>query len=145
MRQDDAVEGSQKIGVKNAPGWAAYSLNGELFMKRFPLDADKEYPDFGCNFEAYTAKGMLEIESLGPLVALAANGGTACHTERWFLFKCQPGETDDAINADVLPLIEESGAIIARQIMAEPQDISEDLAREHSLRMWGVMRNAKQR
>ncbi|HQE81357.1 MAG TPA: hypothetical protein PLM14_00070 [Candidatus Hydrogenedentes bacterium] len=145
LRQDDAVEGSQKIGVKNAPGWAAYSLNGELFMKRFPLDADKEYPDFGCNFEAYTAKGMLEIESLGPLVALAANGGTACHTERWFLFKCQPGETDDAINADVLPLIEESGAIIARQIMAEPQDISEDLAREHSLRMWGVMRNAKQR
>ena len=136
LRQDDAVEGAQKVGVRNARGWAAYGLNGDLFVKRFPLYADEEYPDFGSNFETYTGKGMLEAESLGPLTTLSANGGTAHHTERWFLFKCRPGETEDAIDANVLPLVEASGVAIARQL--ESGERARNPERALLLRAWGV-------
>jgi len=141
LQQDDAVEGAQKVGVRNALGWAAYSLNGHLFIKRFPLYADKQYPDFGSNFETYTAEGMLEAESLGPLTTLTANGGTAHHTERWFLFKCEPGQTEESIDANVLPLIEDSGSIIARQIKSEVQ--AGDPERPLLLRAWGVPETAE--
>lgn len=143
LRQDDTVEGAQKIGVWNTPGWVAYSLEGELFLKRFPSYADAEYPDFGSNFETYTGKGMLEAESLGPLTTLAAKGGAADHTERWFLFKCEPGETEEAIDVNVLPLVEQSTSVIVRQIESEAQEGTGKAGRDVLLRAWGVQAAAK--
>lgn len=78
-----------KIGMFNAGGYAAYELNGEYFVKRFAAYDACGYPDFGCNCEFYTEKGMLEIESLSPLVLLAP-GESIDHTEEWEFFRSKP-------------------------------------------------------
>ncbi len=78
-----------KIGMFNANGYAAYELNGEYFVKHFAAFDNCSYPDFGCNCEFYTEKGMLEIESLSPLVLLAP-GESINHTEEWEFFRSKP-------------------------------------------------------
>lgn len=75
-----------KFGTYIPQGVAAYSNQGETFIKRFtvhPLGAN--HIDLGCNFESYTKQGMLEVESLGVLQSVAAGGSTSVHTEEWFL------------------------------------------------------------
>lgn len=105
LRQDPAARTPQKIGFKNSPGWSAYVLKGDVFIKRFPWHDGAEYVDFGCNTETFTNEDMLEIESLGPLVTLEANGGVTEHTEHWYLFKAEIGEKESDIDAKLLPLI----------------------------------------
>ena len=78
-----------KFGVFNTPGYAAYELNGEFFVKHFPAYPDCVYPDFGCNCEFYTSRGMLEVESLSPLTLLAP-GESLIHTEEWEFFHSMP-------------------------------------------------------
>ena len=34
-----------------APRWAAYYLDGMLFLKRYGYDPTATYPDFGCSFD----------------------------------------------------------------------------------------------
>lgn len=90
--------GPTKIGMQVHQGWAAHSNFGELFVKRFAWQGDATYPDFGCNFEAYTRADMLEVESLGPLTTLAA--GQACeHVERWELIENWTDGSDQEILA----------------------------------------------
>jgi hypothetical protein len=48
---------------------------------------------------------MLEVETLGPLARIDANGGTAEHTEHWYLHTVEVGENEASINRKVLPLI----------------------------------------
>ena len=84
LRQDPTAQTPQKIGMMNRQGWAAYLLGRQVFIKRFPYLKDCVYPDFGCNCEFYTDAGMLEVESLGPLVALRP-GEAVEHPERWDL------------------------------------------------------------
>ncbi len=75
-----------KIGLAPGAGWVGYLREDLLFVKRFAHQAGKHYPDRGCNFETYTDGGILEIETLGPLVHLAPNHETE-HTERWQLYE----------------------------------------------------------
>lgn len=98
LRQDPNNSKPQKLGIQNTPGWAAYALNGELFIKRFPFVAGAEYPDFGSNTEAFTNNDMLEVESLGPQVKLAPGESTSFE-ETWSLFKKTIGTTDAEIDA----------------------------------------------
>ncbi len=72
-----------KFGVWSTPGVAEYRLQQDVFTKKFSASPG-DYPDFGCNFEAYTRHDMLEVESLGPLVLLKP-GETATHVEHWTL------------------------------------------------------------
>ncbi len=104
-RQDPAKTSEQKIGVLNKPGWAAYLLNGSLFIKRFAYDPAAVYPDFGCNNEIYINGSFLEIESLGPLVKLAPQQSIG-HTERWLLFRTAAKENEASIHEHILPIIE---------------------------------------
>lgn len=60
-------EEPQKIGAQLKQGIAGYFNHGNFFYKRFPFEDQACYPDYGCNFETFTRKGMLEIESLAPL------------------------------------------------------------------------------
>jgi hypothetical protein len=106
LRCDPAATTPQKFGVGNKPGWAAYCRDGQVFLKRVAFDPAAAYPDFGCNVELYTNGGMLEVESLGPLVTLAA-GATADHLERWYLGKANIGESDHEIEAAMAPLLRE--------------------------------------
>lgn len=86
LRQDPAATGPQKTGLFTEHAWAAYSVNGELFVKQAHADARKEYPDFGCSVEIFTNQNMLEIETLGPM-SLVEPGTTVEHTEEWSLHR----------------------------------------------------------
>ena len=79
----------QKFGLFNSLGYASYELEGEFFVKRFAALENCTYPDFGCNCEFYTHRGMLEVESLSPLVLLAP-GESIVHTETWEFFRSRP-------------------------------------------------------
>jgi hypothetical protein len=105
LRTDAARPVSQKIGIANHQGWAAYHRNGQLFVKRYDWQDTATYPDFGVNTEAYTAGAFVELETLGALVSLAP-GAAATHEERWFLFRdVQQAPTDDALQASLAPLL----------------------------------------
>jgi hypothetical protein len=74
----------QKFGAFVPDGIAAYLLDEVWFVKRFHAEHGEEYPDFGCNFEAYTRNDMLEVETLGPLADLRP-GESVSHVETWFV------------------------------------------------------------
>jgi hypothetical protein len=109
LRTDPAGEDPQKFGLMNKQGWAAYVHGRTLFVKRFPFEEGANYPDYGCNTEAFTVNSFIEIESLSPLRRLEP-GATAEHTERWNLFPdFDAGATEDALEealAAVLPQTE---------------------------------------
>lgn len=102
VRSRDA-EHPTKIGVSANDGWAAYANNGHLFVKRFGYQEGASYPDNGCSVEIYTASGMLELETLGPLKTLAP-GGVAEHVEEWYLLD-GPAVTDEASAAKASEII----------------------------------------
>ncbi len=104
LRQDPNSESAQKIGVLNKQGWAAYTLNGELFIKRFGYIPGAQYPDFNCNNELYTDGNILEVESLGPVVKLPPDG-TVEHIEHWLLTRANIDETEESIDANLLPVV----------------------------------------
>jgi len=94
----------QMTGVYNPAGWAAYFLNGTLFVKSAPAIPGAVYPDFGCNFEVFANLEFLELESLGPKIQLGPGESTQ-HTESWTLFRNVPGGEDDSwVRSAVAPL-----------------------------------------
>jgi hypothetical protein len=104
LRQD-AKKGPTKVGLAHQMGWVGYVNNGTLFVKRFDYltspNGPIPYPDGGVNFETYTDKDMLEMETLGPLVTLAA-GKMVDHTENWELHKDVASiEDEEAIEKNV--------------------------------------------
>ena len=105
LQQDPNNTQPQKIGIRSTLGWVAYALNGDVFIKRYPVHPDAEYPDYGSNTETFTNEDMLEVETLGPLTNLEADGGSVEHTERWYLFKADVGTDDEAIDATLMPLV----------------------------------------
>lgn len=113
LRQDPNNKESQKLGLQNRQGWAAYSHNGSLFVKRFGYEKDRAYPDFGCNNETYTNDVFLEIESLGPLEKVQP-GQTITHTEHWWLFKnVDLGNGEAGIAAALQPVLAEVSKVKA--------------------------------
>jgi hypothetical protein len=58
----------------------------------------------GCNTETYTDSDILEIESLGPLTRLEP-GASVEHRESWLLARTECGQTEDEIDARILPLV----------------------------------------
>ena len=60
-------------------------------MKRFGYEHGADYPDYGCNTEAYTAGSIIEVESLGPLRTIAP-GESIKHLEHWQLLGGVDGE-----------------------------------------------------
>ncbi|MFQ5738358.1 MAG: hypothetical protein ACE5JX_05055 [Acidobacteriota bacterium] len=108
LRQSSSTTSKEKIGILNTPGWAAYTLKGELFIKRFAFEAGAEYPDFGSNTEVFTDPAMLEIESLGPITLLPPSGGRVEFREDWFLHRVEVGSEESDIDVQLLPLLRHS-------------------------------------
>jgi hypothetical protein len=105
LRADASMPEPQKIGVGNKQGWAAYHRARTLFVKRTAYRDGAAYPDYGSNFETYTAGSFVEVESLGPLERLAP-GASADHVERWHLFDgVDIGATDASTDAAMAPLV----------------------------------------
>jgi hypothetical protein len=107
LRQDPKATTKQKFGIMNTLGWAAYYLNGELFLKRYGFDPKATYVDFGCNTESFTDSAMLELETLGPLTKLAPDGKVE-HIEHWFVSRVQVEEDEASIDQQVLPLVRQT-------------------------------------
>ena len=108
LHQDVNNKEPQKLGLQNRQGWAAYSLNNMLFLKRFPFDKTKNYPDFGCNNETFTNETFLELETLGFLETVQP-GKSLSHTEHWWLYKkVDLGNGEAGIAAALQPLLAET-------------------------------------
>lgn len=107
LRQDPHNTKAQKIGIFSEHTWAAYQLNGELFLKQVQADPNSRYPDFGCSLELFTDNEFLELETLGPLTKVAP-AHSVVHVERWSLHK-DPGIhefTDSELDRLLLPLLQ---------------------------------------
>jgi hypothetical protein len=103
LRQDK--RGPTKIGLAHRTGWVGYLNEGTLFVKRFPYEEGKIYPDRGCNFETFSNEDMLEVETLGPLVKLAPESAVEW-TEHWDLIGGVEDFKDEAgIDRNVLPKV----------------------------------------
>lgn len=107
LRQGDAVP--TKLGLAHREKWIAYHRGESLFVKTIDYERGATYPDFGCNFETFTNKEMLEVEALGPLVDLAPGESTE-HTEHWELFEGvnAPPESDQEIASWIAPWLARS-------------------------------------
>lgn len=79
-----ADKSATKIGLIHRRDWVGYLNDGTLFVKRFQRFDGKPYPDFNVNYETFSDQGMVEMESLGPLVKLAPGEATE-HVEHWEL------------------------------------------------------------
>ncbi|MBL7735331.1 MAG: hypothetical protein JNL51_07725 [Chitinophagaceae bacterium] len=101
--QDPNENSEQKIGVLNKQGWCAYSLNGELFLKRFSYAPGRQYPDFNSNNEIYINRHFLEIETLGPMEDIAP-GEAVAHTEHWLISKATSDNVEEVIGRQILPM-----------------------------------------
>jgi hypothetical protein len=103
LRQDPSNSDPQKLGTFNAFTWAAYLLNGELFIKRATADPNRTYPDFGCSLETFTNNDFVEIETLSPMTTVAP-GKTVENVEHWSLHRdiALPEITDEAIDGAIL-------------------------------------------
>lgn len=95
LRQDPSNSEPQKLGTFNKNTWAAYFLNGEVFLKQSQADPSKTYPDFGCSFETFTNNEFLEMETLGPMTKLDPGKGVD-HVEHWSLHKASVTAFTDA-------------------------------------------------
>ncbi len=85
LRQTDVEGQPTKLGLTHKQKWIGYLTRDTLFIKIIEHEEGAVYPDMGCNFETFTNKDMLEIESLSPLKKLAP-GESVSHTEKWHLF-----------------------------------------------------------
>lgn len=74
-----------KLGYFNPLGWLGYWLDDVLFVKRFEVLADAQYPDHECNSEIYCNDQFIELESLGSLERVRP-GQTVHHSEVWEIY-----------------------------------------------------------
>ncbi len=75
-----------KVGYFNPHGWLGYFYDDTLFVKRYGVRRNEDYPDYGSNAEVYTNHRFTEIGSLGPLVELQSKKELV-HTETWEAYK----------------------------------------------------------
>jgi hypothetical protein len=102
LRQDPA-RGPTKLGLAHKLGSVGYLNRGTLFVKWFEYREGQFYPDDGVNLETFTNEDMLEIETLGPMIALDP-GQSVEHTERWELKSGLGAVADEAqIEATIAP------------------------------------------
>lgn len=80
---------AQKLGLTAYPGWSAYWLDGQVFVKHARRIAGAVYPDLGSSFEVFTNGAVIELETLGPLTSLEP-GRTATHVEHWTILADVP-------------------------------------------------------
>jgi len=106
LKHDPTRSSEQKIGILNKQKWAAYYLNGELFIKRFGFNPKAQYADYGCNNEVYVNGDFVEIETLGPITKIAPQESIE-HTEHWMLANLTSTfeENEKSIDNNLIPLL----------------------------------------
>lgn len=84
LKADENIDRAFKIGLRTEQDYASYFIKDTLFIKRFEQKSGI-CPDFDCNYETYTNKTMLEMESLSPLQEIGFNKKIT-HKEIWELY-----------------------------------------------------------
>jgi hypothetical protein len=79
-------EGALKVGFPNPVGWLAYYRNQRLFVKLASFQADAAYFDYSASSQCYCNEQFLELETLGPQIALEP-GMSVGHREVWEIFR----------------------------------------------------------
>lgn len=106
LRQDANAKKPTKLGLAHKLGWIGYLNGGVMFVKVIEYQEGRRYTDGGSNFETFTNKDFLEVESLGPLSRIAP-GEAVEHVERWWLLKDAVSDTSDAaIDAKIRTRVE---------------------------------------
>lgn len=108
LSQDSSKENAFKLGFNNEAGWAAYFVNGQVFLKYFEPAMGGFYPDGGCDFETYTNSKMLEMETLGEIVELEPDEFVTLE-EEWELYPAEQltaTRDEEAIKAAVSQWVE---------------------------------------
>jgi hypothetical protein len=82
----DSTDHAIRLGYFNPHGWLGYVQQDVLFLKRYGVRSDEEYPDDGCNSKVHANFRAVELGSLGPLVELAP-AQQVVHTETWEVYK----------------------------------------------------------
>jgi hypothetical protein len=104
LRQD-VNKGPTKIGLAHREGWVAYLNSGVLFVKRFDYREGAVYPDWGTRYQTFSNEDMLEMETVGELVALQP-GQSAELVESWELHGgVPPVATEADVERVILPLL----------------------------------------
>lgn len=99
------VKTAQKLGLTAYPGWSAYWIDGDFFVKAAPVKRGASYPDRGCAFETYADPKLTELETLSPAGPLAP-GKRITHVETWGLLSDVPKPVDEAVyRAQILPVV----------------------------------------
>lgn len=99
LSSDPSNEKPFKLGLDNPCGWAGIFNKGCLFIKRYPVEPEAIYPDFGVSFETYICDYMTECETLSPLMRLAPDD-MAVHVEEWELHREERPAYDDEEKLD---------------------------------------------
>ena len=71
-----------KVGTHSPEGWVALCRPDATFVKSFQPNMHAAYPDGGCSVEVYTCANFVEMETLGPLGAIAP-GEEIVQRETW--------------------------------------------------------------
>ncbi|HEY1959543.1 MAG TPA: hypothetical protein VGH28_28220 [Polyangiaceae bacterium] len=102
LRQDPSRSEPEKIGAYDRAGFVAYASGEDLFVKRHEPQPGA-HVDFGCNVELWVDSGILEAETLSPIVRIPP-GGEAQHVEVWSLARCDEDlshASDDVVAAAI--------------------------------------------
>lgn len=99
LKQDPEATIEQKAGLFNENTFAAYLLNGELFVKRSSALPGLRYADFHCSLQIFTNRDFMELETLGPLTQLEPQASVS-HAENWSLHRDVPVQdwTDEELD-----------------------------------------------
>ena len=73
-----------KIGLYSQQGLGFAIRSKTIFIKSFPTDQTKQYPDRNVNLEAFANEKFIELETLGYLQKVEP-GQFIEHTEYWYL------------------------------------------------------------
>jgi hypothetical protein len=100
VRQDPQAANATKFGLYHTAGWVGYQVHGYLFIKSAALTPGAVYPDNNANFELYTDRNILELETLAPLTPVPPKSEVV-HYETWLLLKESRPITDPAVAREI--------------------------------------------
>ena len=77
---------AQKLFADTDKGWMCYvdERDGVAFVKTFPIFTDKHYPDDEARIAVYMGANYEEVEVMGPVEEIPANGGQIEFTINWW-------------------------------------------------------------
>jgi hypothetical protein len=94
VNQDSNNKNWWKMGFSNDRGWMAYINNEQLFVKKFSMNINKTYSDYGASCESFTSEFFFELETVSSLIKIKPNQ-TVSLIESWNIYDAKDMLNDD--------------------------------------------------